>query len=335
MCEIFTEKNIVNKVPEYLKKAKLGKKHIVVTDSKILRLYGNAFLRFLKKDNIDADIISFDEGEKNKNIKTIEFLAEKLLEKNADRTSVLISLGGGVVGDITGFLASIFMRGIPYIQIPTTLLAMVDSSIGGKTGVNLPSGKNLIGTFNQPKAVFIDTNYLKTLPATQIKNGLAEVIKTAIIKDKNLFNFIEQNLQKILKLDPESLNKIITQTVKIKEEIVKQDEKEENKRMTLNYGHTYGHAIEKMSNYKLLHGYAVSIGMVITNKIAVEKKLLSKKDSERIKNLLKTTGLPVVTLKKTTFKDLKNDKKKQNDTLNLILPTKIGKAIIYKEKWPK
>jgi 3-dehydroquinate synthase len=324
--------NLTKQLSEYLKKANLGHKYAIITDSKVEKLYGFALVRFLKNNGIKCEMFSFQEGEIAKNLKTIENLASRMIEKGFDRKDAIIALGGGVAGDAAGFLASIYMRGVPFIQIPTTLLAMIDSSIGGKTGVNLLEGKNLIGTFYQPKAVFIDTNFLKTLPKTQIRNGLAEIIKCSIIKDKKLFTIIEKELPKILSLEPKTLNKIIRQTVAIKTKIVEKDEKESNERMLLNYGHTYGHAIEKLSGYKLLHGYAVSIGMVLANKMAVEKKILDKKSAERIKILLIKAGLPIATMKIPTHKELSSDKKKQNDIINFILPTKIGKAIIYKEK---
>lgn len=312
-----------------LKKLKLGNRYAIITDSKVERLYGIALLRNLKKNGIEAELFSFKEGEISKNLKTVETLAEQMVEKGFDRKDAIIALGGGVVGDMAGFLASIYMRGIPYVQIPTTLLAMVDSSIGGKTGVDLPQGKNLLGTFQLPKAILLDLRYIKTLSQQQIRNGLAEVIKTAVIKDQILFKFIEQNLDKILALEETSVNHIVKRCIEIKSKVVKEDEKEKDLRQILNYGHTYGHVIEKMSGFKLLHGYAISIGMVLANKFAVEKKLLKAKDADRIKNLLQKAGLPITTMKKPTFKDLSFDKKRTGNVVNFILPTKIGKVVIY------
>jgi len=330
--KVFIENGLAQKIPTYLKELKLGHKHAIITDSKVEKLYGNTFLRFLRKNEIECEIFSFPEGETSKNLKTIESLATQLIEKGFDRKDAIISLGGGIVGDMSGFLASIFMRGIPYVQIPTTLLAMVDSSIGGKTGVDISEGKNLLGTFHQPKIVFIDPTYLKTLSPKQIRNGLAEIIKYSIIKDDKLFKFIEDNLSKILSLEPITMNKIIEQSVKIKAKIVEKDEKEKKERMLLNYGHTFGHAIEKASGFKLLHGYAICIGMVLANKLAVQKKLLDKKSAERIKKLFIKAELPIVTMKIPTLNDLASDKKKSDKVINFILPTKIGKAIIYPEK---
>lgn len=330
--KIFIEKGVLNKLPTFLKKENLGDDFAIITDSKTEKLFGKSLAKHLREKGFRVELFSFEAGEKSKTLKTVEELAEKMIAKNFDRKDAIIALGGGVVGDLAGFLASIFMRGIPYIQIPTTLLAMVDSAIGGKTGVDLESGKNLIGTITQPKAVFIDTNYLKTLPENQIRNGLGEIIKYGIISDVKMFNFIEQNLDKIFSLDEKSINYIIKRSVEIKVDVIENDEKELGRRMILNYGHTYGHALEKLSNYTLLHGYAISIGMVIVNDIAVKKGLLKPADAERIKNLFTKAGLPVTTMKKVTKEDFKNDKKRVGDYINLVLATKIGQVVIHKEK---
>jgi len=251
-----------------------------------------------------------------------------MVEKSFDRSSVVIALGGGVVGDIAGLIASTFMRGIPIIQIPTTLLSMIDSSIGGKTGVNLEHGKNLFGTFHPPIAVFIDPYLLKTLAQKHLKNGLAEAIKYGVVKSPKLFNFIEKNLTKILKLDYKILEKLIKDCVKIKTEIARKDPTEKGLRMILNYGHTFGHAIERLSSYTLLHGFAISLGMVLANQKAVKLELLSLANSARIKNLLKKADLPVYIMHKPTSKDIIHDKKTANNTIAFILPKCIGKVII-------
>ncbi len=331
--KILIEKGAADKIPAFLKKNKIGEKFAIITDNTVDKLYAQPFKKFLKSKDIEAEIFSFKAGEKAKQLSTIEQLAEAMIKKNFTRKDAIIAFGGGVVGDIAGFLAAIYMRGIPYIQVPTNLLAMVDSSIGGKTGVDLiKGGKNLIGTITQPAAVFMDTKYLTTLPTKQIRNGLGEIIKYGVIKSPGLFKFIEQNMDKILDKDEKALEKIIVESVKIKSKVVESDEKEKAGRMILNYGHTYGHAIEKLSNYTLLHGFAISIGMVIANKMAVEKGLLKKEDAERIKKLFKAAGLPTTTLLKPSKKDLKSDKKFDGTHLNFILPTKIGHTIIHKEK---
>lgn len=331
-CEFFIEKDGILLLPKFLAKEKLGNKYAIITDKKIEKIHGTRIMALLKKHKIKAEIFSVAAGETSKKLQTIETLAEALLKKGFDRKDAILSLGGGVVGDLAGFLASVYMRGIPYIQIPTNLLAMVDSAIGGKTGVDLPSGKNLIGTTNQPKAIFIDINFLKTLPENQIRNGLAEIIKYGVIKDKGLFKYIEKNLAKIIEKDEKALKHIIEKSVNIKAKVVEKDVHEKGERMLLNYGHTFGHAIEQMSGYKLLHGYAIAIGMVMANKMAVEKNLLSQKNSDRIKALFQAAELPVTTMFKPTMKDLSKDKKKHGNHINFILPKKIGKAIIVPVK---
>lgn len=327
---ILIKKNCQQEILKFIKQNYPNSKCGIISDSKVAKLYGQKMLRELQKNNIESDIFTFPAGEKSKNLKTIEDITTQLSKAEYSRKDIVIALGGGLTGDIAGFIASIFMRGIDFIQIPTTLLAMVDASIGGKTGVNLSTGKNLVGSFKQPKAVFVDQDFLSTLSPKQIKSGLAEVIKYGVIKDLALFEFLEKNSQKILNLDEGSINKIIQKSVQIKASIVEVDEKESGERMKLNYGHTYGHAIEKNSDYKLLHGYAISIGMVLENKIAIERKLLSPSNSQRIKNLIKLYGLPFVTMKKPKLEQLKKDKKKDIDHIKIILPTKIGDCIIDK-----
>ncbi len=291
--------------------------YVVVTDENVYKHYKHDIPE-------DIDVIIKPAGEDLKKLKNIEIAAQRLVNLGLDRGSCLIALGGGVIGDFTGFLASTYMRGIPYIQIPTTLLSMVDSSIGGKTGVNLPNGKNLIGTFTQPVTTLIDPEFLKTLPKKELLNGLAETIKHACISDPALFKFLEKNHKKILDKDTEALNKLITQSSAVKIAIVQKDEKEKGLRMLLNYGHTIGHAIEQASNYKLSHGEAVSIGIHQIN-------LLSQfPETERVEALLQLYGLPTQIppqISRDKVKELiKHDKKNQNGKTTFIVLDKIGKA---------
>lgn len=330
--KIFLEKGILNKLSAVLKKSKFGQKYALITDTRTEKIYGKWLAALLNKKGTKTELFNFEAGEKSKTLRTIEDLAEKMVNKNFSRKDCVIALGGGVVGDIAGFLATIYMRGISYIQIPTTLLAMVDSAIGGKTGVDLNCGKNLLGTIAQPKAVFVDINLLKTLPENQIRNGLGEIIKYGVIKDEKFFSYLEKNLAKIFAHDEKALNYIIQKSIEIKVKVVEHDEKETKNRMILNYGHSYGHALEKLSGYTLLHGYAISIGMVIINELAVKKGFLKQKDANRIKELLIKTGLPVFSMQKPTNKDLLSDKKSEGNSINLVLPTKIGDAIIYNQK---
>jgi 3-dehydroquinate synthase len=323
------QKGLANELHKHLN---FGNKYAIITDSTVKDLFAKKIASQLKNHGIKTEIFSFPKGEKSKFLQTVETLAEQMVNKKFDRRDAVICLGGGVVGDIGGFLASIYMRGIPCIQMPTTLLAMVDSAIGGKNGVDLQGGKNLLGTITQPNAILVDPNFLEKLPEKQIKSGLAEVIKYGVILDKKFFKFLEDNMNKILKKDEKAIAHIIKKSIDLKTKIVKKDEKEAGLRMILNYGHTYGHALEKNSNFTLLHGFAISIGMVIANKIAFEKNYLSKNEADRIRALLKKTGLPTTTVKMPTKEDLLSDKKCQGGYIHFVLPTKIGKVTIHKEK---
>lgn len=330
--QILIENSLLGKIPMLLKKGNYGQKYIIITDENLKKIHLNKFITACEKENLETFVISIKPGEKSKKLATVEQICEKLSDEKFHRHDCLIAFGGGVIGDITGLCASLFMRGIAFVQIPTTILAMADSSIGGKTGINLKNGKNLIGTFHQPKAVFIDPQLLKTLPKKELQNGLAEIIKHAIIKNQKFFEFIEKNIAAILKLNPATIEKLLFESAKIKTALVAHDEKERNSRMLLNYGHTFGHAIEKISNYEIPHGYAVSLGICLINKIAQKKAKLSQKDRLRIKNLLKKAGLPIeedlkIPLKEV-FKHAHFDKKHHGATQNFVICEKIGSAKI-------
>lgn len=304
--------------------------YAIITDDKVEKLYLKHFQKLLREHNIKHHLFTFKNGEANKTLHTAEQIINQMIEKHCDRKTTIIAYGGGVVTDLAGLIASIFMRGIQHINIPTTLLGMVDAAIGGKTATNTKNGKNLIGTYHHAKQTYIDPQHLQSLSKSHIKNGIAEIIKIATIADKNLFEYLEKNHQAILSLQTTQTTHIITQAIKLKEQIVKKDPTDQNKRLLLNYGHTFGHVIEKNTNYKLLHGFAISIGMVLANKIAIQEKLLTEEQNNRIKNLLKLYGLPTTTLHKPKLSDLKTDKKREGNFLNFVLPTAIGKAVIKK-----
>jgi 3-dehydroquinate synthase len=311
----------------------------IITSPEILRLHGPALHSGLPADTVTLQV---PPGEQHKRLSTIETLLEQLAHHNADRDSVLIAFGGGVLGDMTGFLAAIYMRGIRYVQIPTTLLAQVDSSIGGKTGVNLAAGKNLIGSFYHPQAVLADTNLLRTLPAAELRAGLQESIKAGIIYDAKLFRYMEQNAEAILNAgdatkknaDPTPLAKVVAASVRVKADVVSKDEKESGLRMILNFGHTIGHAIEAATNYKqLLHGEAVAWGSIAALSVAVARNTISEKDANRIVNLILRYG-PLRTFKATAEKLValtSRDKKNRSGTRSFILPTAIGKVEIVRD----
>ena len=298
----------------------------------------NAFVKTLKKFTNSVNLITIPGGDKTKSVNQLNLLLEKSLSFEIDRDSLIIAFGGGVIGDIAGFAASILLRGINYIQIPTTLLSQVDSSVGGKTGINSSKSKNLIGSFHQPLAVIIDIEMLKSLPKREFIAGLVEVIKYGLIKDKKFFDYLDCNYREILEYDEEKLKEIICKSCKIKAEIIKNDEKENGQRALLNLGHTFGHAIESFGKYdgKIIHGEAVSIGICLAFKLSKKMNFCSQNDVEKVTSLLKKLTLP------TSLKDIKNisittikmlekfkfDKKNKNNQLTFILNKKIGESFI-------
>lgn len=274
-----------------------------------------------------AEVLLVSPGEKHKRLRTIETLAEQLAHRGAGRDALLIAFGGGVVGDITGFLAATYVRGVDYVQIPTTLLAQVDSSVGGKTGVNLKAGKNLIGAFNPPRAVFVDTQFLQTLPARELRAGLYECIKAGILGDKKLFVMLENRRAEILSRDTRVLEGVITASIRVKAAVVMRDEHEHHARMALNLGHTLGHAIEAATGYRqLLHGEAVAWGMRLATSIARTRGALARRDAERIDELIVAYGsLPLFTADDRRIVRLTyGDKKNLAGQRRFVLPVAIG-----------
>ena len=282
---------------------------------------------------LDVNTIEVRAGEESKSLTQFSRIQDSLVAHQLDRGSTLIALGGGVIGDLGGFAASVYMRGIPYVQIPTTLQAQVDASVGGKTAINHPKGKNLIGAFHQPKLVLIDVDTLKTLPQRDIRAGLIEVIKMGVIRDEPLFEMVEENLEAILNLEDPTLIEMISSACLNKAEIVAKDEKENNLRMVLNYGHTFGHALEALTHYnRYRHGEAVSIGMNCAAQLAVNLGMFSETDFQRQRTLLNRAKLPLtfpLDLKPEAICDaMYLDKKTLGGKLRLILPTRIGEVVI-------
>jgi 3-dehydroquinate synthase len=299
-----------------------GKQVVILTDENLLHFYGNEF------GNIPC--ISLAPGENSKKLVTIDLIAKRLLELGIDRNGFLIGIGGGVVCDIAGFVASVYMRGIHFGFVSTSLLSQVDASVGGKNGVNSGSVKNILGTFNQPDFVICDQSMLKTLPEEEYLSGLAELIKHGIICDEELFTIIERNTGLIRSRDQDFLTDLVSRSVEIKAAVVREDEKETGKRMILNFGHTFGHAIEAHNGMK--HGFAVAAGMIIAADISVEYGILERNERERISNLLEESGL-IMPYKITTprFQELiSSDKKKSGDSVNFVLIEKIGKSVVKK-----
>lgn len=329
---IIIDRGILGQVGTLISKVISPGKVIIVTDKIVEPLYGNVVLNSLSECKFDVKLVSLEPGEEQKSMAMAEVLFESLFDHEMDRKSLIVALGGGVLGDLTGFVASTFMRGIPFIQIPTTLLAQVDSSIGGKVAVNHPRGKNMIGCFYQPKAVFIDTDTLRTLPKAEITAGMVEVIKYGMIKDAAFFEYIEKHLPEILELEPAVLEVIIYNSCKVKTHVVEFDEKEEGLRAILNYGHTIGHALEALTSYKKYrHGDAVAMGMICASKIAMEMNLADESVLKRQESLFVKLGL---SLKDTELNPddivsiLYQDKKTIGGKLRFVLPTDIGTVVI-------
>lgn len=315
-----------------LKQINIGRKYGVIADDRVAELYGQECMQSLKSAGLQAELLTFSHGEANKHTGTVTALASELARQGFDRGDALIALGGGVTGDISGFLAAIYMRGIPFVQVPTTLLSQVDSSVGGKTGVDLPEGKNLVGVFYQPEAVYIDTDVLQTLPSDELRGGLAEVIKYGVIHDAEFFAFLEKNRDAVFALQQDILTQLIARCCEIKAWVVEQDEREGGLRRILNFGHTIGHAVEAASDFQLIHGKAVAIGMCAAADLAVRSKCLARQDAEAIQELIKRYQLPVsvpVELDRQVIKNyLLHDKKTVGGRVFYVLPETIGKVII-------
>ncbi len=331
--KIIIGKGLYNNLPKLLAKNSISfNKCLIVVDSKIKKkIISSILIKFKKKNKI---VYFFKASEKNKNQKNVDKILNVLLKNNFQRNDCLISVGGGITGDVSGFASSIYKRGIKFINVPTTLLAQVDSSIGGKTGVNTPYGKNLIGSFYQPNLVISDTNFLKTLPKRELICGYAEIFKHSLILNKKFFTFLNKNASKILKVESPFIEKSIIESCKIKKKIVELDENEKNIRKMLNFGHTFAHSYEATLNYnkKLNHGEAVLLGIISAITFSLKIKLLSKIDYIKIKDHFIKYNLPRKVSNYFTKKDLhklilfmKKDKKNTSNLINLILIKKVGK----------
>ncbi len=321
--ELLNTQNITYDITiDTLPKLTFDRKVVIVTNKTVAGFHLETLLN--KVCASELHVVNIPDGEKYKTLATVENILNKCFEHKLDRKSLLIAFGGGVIGDMTGFTASLYQRGIDFIQIPTTLLSQVDASVGGKTGVNTKYGKNLIGAFYQPKAVYIDSSFLKTLPKREFAAGIAEIVKMAIMFDRDYFDFLlASNIN-----DNHILKETIKRSVELKAEVVNQDEKEAGIRAVLNYGHTFGHVVENETNYTTyLHGEAVSIGMVMANALAVELGLFSSADESMVKSLLKSFSLPVDYVIKDVdsfYEQFFLDKKSSNNSIKFILPLGLG-----------
>jgi len=303
---------------------------VVVTVPPVGRRYGATVMRSLKDAGIRARRFDVPDGERSKSLQQVRRLYDALLDAGADRSTVVAALGGGVVGDLSGFVAATLLRGLPLVQIPTTLLAMVDSSVGGKTGVNVPRGKNLVGAFHQPRLVWMDVTTLRTLPPRELAAGMAELIKHGAIRDEAFFEWLEAELEGLMKLEPELLIAALERSCAIKAEVVRQDERESGLRMILNFGHTVGHAVEALKRYRgILHGEAVAIGMAFAAERSEALGLSPRGTSQRLVALLHRAGLPTelpVFPRRAYLQALRVDKKKREAQIRFVALRGIGRA---------
>lgn len=304
----------------------------VVSDRNVAAIYGNEIMSALKDTGIPANLAEFPAGEESKSQEGLGKIYDKLFAARLDRKSAIIALGGGVTGDLAGYAAATFMRGIPFVQVPTSLLAQVDSSVGGKTGINHPAGKNLIGSFHQPALVYSNIATLSTLPHEELVSGMAEVVKHGVIRDRDYFDFVEGNIDAIMNLDHEAMSHTVGGSCRIKADVVSQDEREGGLRAILNFGHTFGHAFEALTSYTgYRHGEAVGLGMVAAAVVGTELCGFPAEDRKRLEALLQRIGLP------TKFSNLETenlvaamfgDKKAEFGTIRFVLPSEIGKVDI-------
>jgi len=325
-------RELLPKLGHYCRKLGLGQRCAIISDSNVAKHYGKAAAESLAKAGFDSIPVTIPAGEKSKSLRFVSDCYDQLAAHRLERKSFVVALGGGVVGDLAGFVAATYLRGIPFVQIPTTLLAQVDSSVGGKVGVNLPAGKNLVGAFYQPRLVLCDLSTLDSLPEREFSAGLAEVIKYGIIYDAELFQMLEKDLEKLLRREPKTLASVVARCCEIKADVVGQDETESGLRAILNFGHTIGHGLEAISRYgKYLHGEAISIGQVAAARLSSKLLGFPQNDAERIKTLFERSGLPVsVRLTRTQrtalFDALRLDKKVLAGEIKFVLAREIGKV---------
>ncbi len=333
---VFIGKGILESLGALMKELDYGERALLVSDRKVLKLYGGLVQKCLAGSGFDVITGEIGGGEECKTLATAQKLYDSAFAGELDRRCPVVALGGGVVGDISGFVAATYMRGIPFVQVPTTLLAQVDSSVGGKVAVNHPRGKNIIGAFYQPGLVLADTTTLSTLPPVEVSSGLAEVIKYGIIADEAFFNWLEEHVGRLLSLDHYALEHAVAVSCRIKAGVVEKDETEQGLRAILNYGHTVGHALEALTGYSAYtHGEALGIGMAAAARIAVAMDMLTRTEAERIVSLLVKARLPVELPPAISPDDLitamRLDKKSLAGRLSLVLPEKIGQVSLVRD----
>jgi 3-dehydroquinate synthase len=332
--EIFVGVDLLDFLARDLSERPLGNRLGMITDTQVESILGDQLRNHLIRSGLEVDTFAIRPGEGSKRWEIAQSIIEWMSDSGFDRKSALLALGGGVVGDMTGFVASLYMRSIPYAQIPTTLLAQVDSSLGGKTAIDLPGRKNLLGTFYQPLRVYVDPSLLDTLPRGEIQNGLAEVIKSAIIRDRTFFQFLKDHRDAVLSGDRDMMEKVTTLCCRIKSAVVMEDEKDTELRQILNLGHTVGHAIEAYTGYSVPHGRAVSMGISAETVLSARLKVLPAEEKEKILHLLEDYGLPTripSSIDREKLVDLMHsDKKAENGSITIVLPSAIGTVSVRK-----
>lgn len=330
--DIVIQDGLIDRVGEHLIPFKLGPAAVVVTNPTVKRLYGSRLLRSLQSAGFSPAMLTVPDGERFKSLKWVGVILDELVRRRFERTTWLIALGGGVIGDLAGFAASAYLRGIPFVQVPTTLVAQVDSSIGGKTGVNHPQGKNLIGAFYQPKLVLCDPRVLETLPEREYRAGLAEVIKYGVIQDAGFFRFLEQHMDRVLAGDLDAVHRIIRTSCAIKAQVVSVDEREGDRRRILNFGHTLGHALETVTAYRRYkHGETVAIGMVVAARLARRLGVAEPEVESRIADVVSKAGLPGTLPRYSVpayLRAMRQDKKVKNRRIHFVLPNRIGRVVV-------
>ena len=329
---IFVGTGLLERLGSECRRLGLGRRCALITDSNVGPLHARTAVTSLEQSGFETVVVTVPPGETAKSLKTVQSCYHELAKNRLERKSFVVAVGGGVVGDLAGFVAATYLRGVAFVQVPTTLLAQVDSSVGGKVGVNLPAGKNLVGAFYQPRAVWCDLGTLRSLPQREFRAGLAEVIKYGIIYDPSLFRSLEKNLPRVLQLDPKLLATVVARCCQIKAEVVGQDETESGLRAILNFGHTIGHAIEAISGYgKYLHGEAIAIGQVAAAKLSHELLGLPEGDVRRISRLFQQAGLPTQirlsrAQRSNLFQAMQLDKKVSEGEVKFVLARKIGEV---------
>ncbi len=331
--DIFIGDNLLDRTAEFMQPLGLGRRGVVISDTNVAPLYGEALCQSLQRADYEIALLTVTAGESSKSLRQANRLLEKLPSLRLDRQSFIIALGGGVAGDLAGFVAATYLRGINFIQIPTSLLALVDSSVGGKTGVNLPQGKNLVGAFYQPRLVVADTATLKTLPKRELRSGFAEVIKYGAICDAAFFRWLERDYRRVLRLESDAVRKAVRRCCELKAKVVSADERESGLRAILNFGHTIGHAMEALVEYEgLLHGEAVAAGMCCAGCLSVKRAGLKCADARRLRGLIKASGLPTHLGAQFTPEELLAamwlDKKALAGKVRFVLLKRLGATVV-------